>query len=368
MALHYQDISREIQGVIEEGRGEAAGFLEIGWVKEQVFNACGFIPFPGTLNLKLSTGDFDYLRQLVFARGERLIPPVSQEDFCEARVLSLDLEGVPAAMLLPMVDHYYENIVEVIAPLQLKSFLGLDNSDYLKFSPVIPPKLSLPDGIIFDLDGTLLDSVDLFYDMLCQGCRELELSVPSKEVVMEIMGSGMGLWDAWENLIENEELPEDKEAFLNRCMDIFDKIWQQRYEREVRLFEGVKELLVQLSEKGVKLGVVTSSFYPGKMDLFTRAGLDYRSIFQSIVTRKDCEHNKPHPQPIIICLQQLGLEPENCISIGDSPCDVAAVKEAGLFAVGVLSGTGTVQSLSKWGADALLDDITKLPILIEAIE
>ena len=268
---------RKITGTIQSGRGEAGQFLAIDWVREQCRQICGFSSFPGTLNLKISPKDADFIRRLACARGMRVIPPSHNEEFCEARILSLRIKERVAALVFPMVNDYYDNIAEIIAPVQLKKYLGKNDGDALMFELAVPEKLPLPKGIIFDLDGTLIDSIELYYSILCEGLQSFNLDTPDRGWILEVLGAGMGFWEVWESLTAGKA---DKIAdFASKSRAVFDEIWERRYDQEVRLFPGVIELLVRLHKAGVKMGVVTSSFYVKKMDLFSRNGLNYRRSF-----------------------------------------------------------------------------------------
>jgi len=350
-----------IQGKLVQGRGEAKGFMQVNWVREQCLRRAGFDPFPGTLNLKVSLEDFNFIRRLSCARGERLIPPAGEDGFCEARLLSVRAGDVKAALVFPMVDNYYIDILEIIAPVSLKRHLRLNEGDTLILSFIIPERLPAPAGIIFDLDGTLLDSISLYYSILCEGCQKLGLARPPREKVLEVMGRGTSFWEAWDELFAAIELDGEIEELRERCLLTLEEIWQRRYDHEVKFFPGAVELLLHLQAAGIRMGVVTSSFYQRKMNLFLEHGLDPSSLFCSVVTRRDTVKSKPDSEPIQRCLEKLAVPAAGCICIGDSPCDIIAGREAGLFTVGVLSGTGTRQVLSKEGADILIDVVTDLP-------
>lgn len=352
--------SISIKGKIIDGRGEAGHFMTLEWVQEQCFEIAGFRPYPGTLNIQVEEQDFIAIRKMVSARGIRVIPPGDENAYCEARVLLAGIGDMPAALLYPMVDQYYIDTVEIIAPLKIKPHLGFQSGSLIELSLTIPDPFTHPEGIIFDLDGTLINSVDLFYSMFCQGLQAVELPPAAKEEVLESMGSGAKLHETWQAVTLNmdESLKEQK---YSRLLEVFEVIWRKRYENEVKLFPGVKKLLNKLLAAGIPLGVVTSSFYEGKMDLFTREGICPRAVFQSIVTGHDTANSKPHPEPVRLCLKQLGISEGPVIIIGDSPCDIKAGKDAGLLTAGVLTGTGSRKSLALAGADLVLDEAVELP-------
>lgn len=359
--------SREVifQGEVLGGKGEARGFMIIDWVKEQCQKITGFEPYPGTLNLKVEKDVFALIREKAMSLGQRIIPPAEAKDFCEARLLSLNVGDVNAAVLYPMVNNYYTDIIEVIAPVFLKNIPGVNNGSRLELSLCPPPITLKPKAIIFDLDGTLIDSIHLYYAMLYEGCRQLGAEPPSKELFLQYMGQGLGFWEVWEIISGKKMSMGGQEKVKTRVIDVFENVFEQRYEQEVKLFAGIGNLLFKLWRKDIKLGIVTSSFYKNKMDLFKREGLEPDELFSAVITSNDTERQKPHPEPIQLCLHQLSEKAEQCLYVGDSPCDIAAGRSAGLFTVGVLTGTGSVQSLSKEGADAIIDHTIKLPNIIK---
>ena len=353
------------KGEVYSGRGEASGFMQIDWVKEQCRNISGFEPYPGTLNLKVDTATFALIRKTAMSLGKRIIPPQEAADFCEARLLSLEVNGISSALIYPMVNDYYNDTIEIIAPVLFKKIPGIKDGTLLASTLPLPKKFSRPAAVIFDLDGTLMDSVDLYYNMLCEGCLRLEVQPPLRESFNEFMGEGLGFWEGWEAITGKAAAEGERDKLKKQIMDVFDDIWQRRYEDEVSLFPGVKELLLLLKDKDIKIGVVTSSFYIKKMDLFKRAGLDPDELFSAVITRNDAARKKPHPEPFFRCLEQLGVPAQDAMCVGDSPCDIAGGRAAGLITVGVLTGTGTVQSLCKEGADAIMGNVAELSDLIE---
>lgn len=352
--------ARKINGIIKSGKKEAGKFLEINWVKEQCRKICGFTPFPGTLNLEVNPADADFIRQLACARGKRVIPPSREDDYCEGRLLSLRVEGLEAALIYPMVDDYYGNTVEIIAPVELKMRLGKNSGDFLEFELEVPEKLPLPGGIIFDLDGTLIDSIDLYYSILCEGLQQLNLAIPERKQFLKLMGAGIGFWEAWDSVTSTDIAEFEKEDMRKRCNAVCKEIWRYRYEKDVRLVPGASNLLARLQKAGVKMGVVTSSIFVNKMNLFGRISLNYQELFQSIVTWNDTVKKKPHPEPFRRCLEEMGLESKDCICVGDAPCDIIAGRDCGLQTVGLMSGAGTLSSLSREGADLILDGVARL--------
>ncbi len=118
---------KQITGVVFSGGGEAAFFTGLDWVKRQCLEKLGFEPYPGTLNLRISEEDLSAMSRLVTEQGVKLLPPTS--DFCEAVCLRVAIGTIEAAAILPHVDDYYENTVEIIAPVRIKEKLDLTDGD-----------------------------------------------------------------------------------------------------------------------------------------------------------------------------------------------------------------------------------------------
>lgn len=115
----------KIIGKIIKGIGESASFLTIGWVAEGINECFSFRPFPGTLNIEVSRNVQKILRA---AEKKRLI--AGQEGFCDA-LLFRGFVGaaIPCGAVLPLVDNYPEDLLEIVAPVHLKEALGIAEGD-----------------------------------------------------------------------------------------------------------------------------------------------------------------------------------------------------------------------------------------------
>ena len=124
----------KIRGKIISGAREAAFFTQLDWVKEQCLDKLGFAPYPGTVNIEVSKEDIATLMRIKEEEGIRLIPPDPQ--FCEGRTLRASIEGVDGCVFIPPqdVNIHEPNIVEFMAPVMVKSTLGVDDGDFLTVS------------------------------------------------------------------------------------------------------------------------------------------------------------------------------------------------------------------------------------------
>jgi phosphoglycolate phosphatase len=207
-------------------------------------------------------------------------------------------------------------------------------------------------GVIFDMDGTLADSVGFFYEIACEVLEIAGLPPAPREQVYELMRAG--------DTSPLEKLfPADyanAAETLRRIIDHHMASWLHRYHHETEAIPGSLDLLHQLHRKGVFLGIATSS--GRELPFLDRWGV--RHLFSGIVGREDVEIRKPHPQPIQKCLQHLQLEPQEALYVGDSPIDIRAGKAAGTYTAGVLTGTSTYEVMCSQEPDHILPSVVEL--------
>jgi HAD superfamily hydrolase (TIGR01509 family) len=207
-------------------------------------------------------------------------------------------------------------------------------------------------GVIFDVDGTLANSVGFFYEIALEMLELAGAPPVAKERVYELMRLG--------DAAPLEKLfplgYPDPSATLKRIVDSRMHEWLRRYHDETEAIPGSLELLRALHERGLRLGIATSS---GRaLPFLDRWGV--RHLFDGIVGREDVESRKPHPEPVLKCLGHLRLEPPEVVYIGDSPVDIRAGKAAGSYTVGVLTGTSPHDVLRDEGPDHILESVARL--------
>jgi HAD superfamily hydrolase (TIGR01509 family) len=212
-------------------------------------------------------------------------------------------------------------------------------------------------GVIFDVDGTLADSIGFFYEIALEILRLAGAPPVSQEQVFALMRLG----DAapLEKLFP-PDFPNPS-ATLKRITDERMHDWMRHYHDKTAAIPGSIELLHELHGQGVQLGIATSS---GRALPF----LDHwgvRHLFQGIVGREDVENRKPHPEPILKGLDHLQLAAQEVIYVGDSIIDIRAGKAAGVATVGVLTGTSPQHILHQEGPDHILESVATLLHIVE---
>ncbi len=207
-------------------------------------------------------------------------------------------------------------------------------------------------GVLFDVDGTLADSVRLFYEMSLDVFREAKIEPPTVERVNALMSEGTE--NPWPDLFPPDY--PDVEGLVARVLATRRDVWVRRYYEETQPLAGSVELVEGLAARGHKLGIVTSS--ESTLPFLERWGI--RRHFGAVVGRDDVERRKPHPEPIERCLVALALDPGDAVYIGDSRIDIRAARAAGVTAVGVTTGTGTGEGLREEGADLVVASLEDL--------
>lgn len=216
------------------------------------------------------------------------------------------------------------------------------------------PKQKSP--VIFDVDGTLADSVQLFISMSTELLEALG-APPVPEIRIRTLMS-----EATPDLllkIVPEDFP-DAAARVEKAIAENMEGWIRRYHEETEPLPGAIELVTGLRDAGHTLGLATSS---GRALPFLDRW-DVRGHFSAIIGREDVERHKPDPEPLLLCARRLGEPAERCTYVGDSLVDIRAARAAGMRAVAVSTGTATHDSLAAENPDVLLRALAEFERLV----
>jgi 2-phosphoglycolate phosphatase len=208
------------------------------------------------------------------------------------------------------------------------------------------------DPIVFDVDGTLADSVGLFIELGGELLEELGAPPVPESRVRELMSQ------ATPDLLL-QMLPEDfpdAKAQVDQLMAQNMGRWRKRYHEETKPLPGALDVVRALKSKNYPLGIATSS--GRELPFLSSWGI--REDFVSIVGREDVERHKPHPECLLLSAKNLQVAPERCTYVGDSIVDIRAARAANMRAIAVSTGTASASSLEKEKPDALLENIKEL--------
>ena len=178
-----------------------------------------------------------------------------------------------------------------------------------------------PTAAIFDLDGTLADTFALVFASWNEAMREPMGRQYSPEEIM----SRFGVPDP--DMIRRE-LPHEQHA---RAVEVYHDFCAARHEQMVRTFDGVREMLDELSRRRVPMGLVTGKGLRTMNITLHTLGLDKH--FGVTMSGDDVERQKPAPDALVLAARALEVEPQDCAMIGDSPADISAGKAAGMLTV-----------------------------------
>lgn len=182
-------------------------------------------------------------------------------------------------------------------------------------------------AILFDNDGTLVDTHDLLLASFRHATQEVLGHTLPDEVLMAKVGQPLAV-----QMRDFSDEPEVQDALL-RSYRAYN---HDKHDSAVRLFPGVREGLERLQDAGFAMGVVTS-----KMSPLAKHGLEILGIsefFGCLIGSDSCEHHKPHPEPVELGAKLLGIDSSECAFVGDSPFDMHAGREAGCVTAAVLWG------------------------------
>jgi beta-phosphoglucomutase-like phosphatase (HAD superfamily) len=200
------------------------------------------------------------------------------------------------------------------------------------------------EAVIFDLDGTLIDSVRIYFKIAQEILRQVHLPAVSKGVVSELMRGGQ---EGWLRLIPGW-MSDRRDELLEKIMEAGKEIGWKIFQDEVDVISGVPEIFSYLSEKNIRIGVVSSThekFMEGKLLPLKKSGLHEK--IGALVSIEDAPKMKPEPDPLLECARRLGVETEKCIYIGDSQEDIIAGKRARMMTIGVLTGLDDYDTLNR---------------------
>ncbi len=210
------------------------------------------------------------------------------------------------------------------------------------------------DTVIFDMDGTLLDTLDDLTDAVNAALAACGYPLRTKEEVRFFVGNGVGR-------LMKEAVPKGtSETDLEDCLQAFKAHYAQHWQDKTVPYEGIKELLTDLKVRGIKLAVISNKYEQAVLQLCR----DYfPGSFDTARGERAGVPRKPAPDAIYAILEELGTEKEKALYVGDSEVDMATAKNAGLTAVGVTWGFRDRQLLLERGADYIIDQPSELLVL-----
>lgn len=210
-------------------------------------------------------------------------------------------------------------------------------------------------AIMFDMDGTLIDSIDVYHAILrdIMAFLGMELAL-SRELLFETLSQGKRLAD----IIFPADMKNrgtTVEQFSALAMNAFKEIFSRG---GLELIDGVIPLFEELTRRGFRLAIVTSSITEVILPFLKAKKLE--PYLSCVLGRAEVPQLKPLPDPLLKCMEILDVQPRESMYVGDSAVDIQAGKAAGAWTVGVLTGTSDLNRLKAEAPDAIVNSVGDL--------
>ncbi len=228
-------------------------------------------------------------------------------------------------------------------------------------------------GVAFDLDGTLVDSAPGLTAAVDNALYALELPMAGEERVVTWIGNGADVliqraltWARQERAalraaqgkpsVDHDDIPQaEQQAILRK---LFDRYYGEVAEEGSFLFPAVAATLGALHAKGLPLALVTNKPTPFVAPIL--ASLDIAKYFTVVIGGDDVKNKKPHPEPLLLVAEKLGLAPADLLFVGDSRNDIQAAKAAGCSSIGLTYGYNYGEPISLSEPDYIFDQFNEL--------
>jgi HAD superfamily hydrolase (TIGR01509 family) len=212
-------------------------------------------------------------------------------------------------------------------------------------------KRRLLEGVLFDWDGTLIDSYHADTSAYLAMFKEMGISWGLEELEKHYSPN-------WYQVYCAAKLPR-------KLWDDADRAWRAHYAKHrPKLISGARRVLAQISRKHA-LGLVTSGDGDRVLRQLREFGLT--RLFSARVCSGDTLRKKPHPEPLRLAMQQMELQPACCAYIGDAPQDVEMARRAGVLAIGVLGPFPTEKRLRAARPEFLIGSLEELPDVLRRL-
>ncbi|MGA8028339.1 MAG: HAD family hydrolase [Bryobacteraceae bacterium] len=203
-------------------------------------------------------------------------------------------------------------------------------------------------AVIFDIDGTLLDSVDLHAEAWQEAFKHFGHEIPFQEIRSQIGKGGDQLLPVFLN-------PEELKKRGKELQEFRGELFKKKYLSKVKPFPCVRELFLKIKERGQQLALASSA-KEDELRQFERIA-HIEDLVEVKTSSADAKRSKPHPDIFEAALDQLGdhFPPAEAVVVGDSPHDAEAAGKAGLRTVGVLCGGFPEAALIEAGCVAIYE-------------
>lgn len=210
--------------------------------------------------------------------------------------------------------------------------------------------------ILFDLDGTLIDSTEAILDSFRSSFAQLGGDYPGEEAVKALVGHPLT------EMYRQYGVPGDR---IEEYVAAYKAHYRQIHTRKTVLLPGAKEAIV-LAATFARLGIVTTKTGKYSRELLEHFGV--MEYFDVLIGSEDVTRHKPHPEPLLRALERMGAERAHAWMVGDTCLDIGAARSAGVRPVGVGCGYATPAELHGCGAEVLPDTLAAVQKILTCSE
>jgi pyrophosphatase PpaX len=211
-------------------------------------------------------------------------------------------------------------------------------------------------AVLFDLDGTLIDSIGLIVDAMHHAFEAFDGEVPDDSAWMSGIGTPL-----YKQLARYARSPEELEVLRERY-----RAYQViHHDNVIKAYDGAVDVLASLHARGIVMAIVTS-----KGDALAHRGIELTGLakFLPVVIGADSvTKHKPEPEPVLLALERLGVAAGDAVMMGDSPHDISSGNAAGVRTIGALWGPFTREQIAVAKPTYWMNDIRELPALVDTL-
>ncbi len=206
-------------------------------------------------------------------------------------------------------------------------------------------------AVLFDLDGTLLDTAADFADVVQQ------MTVQAARPAIEFMAIHKTVSNGARALVELAfEIQPGHPDFEERFETLLSLYAQRILTTKATLYPGMDTLLLQLEKAGIPWGIVTNKPERFSRPLLESLGLSTRC--STLICPDHVSQSKPHPEPLLLACKQLNINPQDAIYVGDHPRDIDAGRAAGMYTIAVRYGyLPDTPPVEQWQADLVVESV-----------
>lgn len=215
------------------------------------------------------------------------------------------------------------------------------------------------EAILFDLDGTLIDTVDDIGDAANRVLSNRGFPIYPISTYYQFIGEGV-------KVLFTRALPQEKrnEDLINTCLKEFVEDYRRNYDVKSKPYDGIPEMLNALNVRGLKLAILSNKPDPITKDCVTSLLSNWD--FDVVFGQRDSVPRKPNPQAALEIAEKLSISPSDFLYLGDTAVDMKTAVSAGMFPVGAAWGFRPLKELKENGARVVIDKPIQLLDLIKA--